>query len=248
MRHDSIIVSRASEHRLGIAVIASLVVHGIAMSLSVPTPGVLLLAPAPPLQVSLRELAAPPVVGPAPESVRPAAPFPAKRVQSERRRHESVPLIASRSETPAPPPASSVQEERVPAPVSAPIPEVDASPAPAPQPAPPPLAAQTAAPRASFSDLLAGYGQTISLVLARYTDYPRLAQMQGWQGAVTMRLRVAPSGRLLDAEVYTSSGHEVLDRQALAMAARAERFPAPPEGLRDREVAVLVPVVFRLER
>ena len=87
-----------------------------------------------------------------------------------------------------------------------------------------------------------------SLVLARYTDYPRLAQMQGWQGAVTMRLRVAPSGRLLDAEVYASSGHEVLDRQALAMAARAERFPAPPEGLRDREVAVLVPVVFRLER
>jgi len=24
-----------------------------------------------------------------------------------------------------------------------------------------------------------------------------------------------------------------------------ERFPAPPEGLRDREIAVLVPIVFR---
>ena len=72
--------------------------------------------------------------------------------------------------------------------------------------------------------------------------------MQGWQGAVTMRLRVAPSGRLIDAEVHASSGHEALDRQALAMAAKPERFPPPPEGLRESEIAVLVPVVFRLER
>lgn len=41
---------------------------------------------------------------------------------------------------------------------------------------------------------------------------------------------------------------EVVDRQALVMASNPERFPAPPEGLREREIAVLVPVVFRLER
>jgi len=244
MRHDPINdVSWASERRLGIAVIASLAAHAVAMSVSLSTPRVLPAEPVPPLQVSLRELAAPPAIA-SPEDVRPAAALRPKRVQVERRKHEPVPPVARGSEPPAPSAASSVQEERIPAPV----PEADASPAPTPQSAPAPLAAQIAAPRTSFSDLLAGYGQTISLVLARYTDYPRLAQMQGWQGAVTMRLRVAPSGRLLDAEVYTSSGHEVLDRQALAMAARAERFPAPPEGLRDREVAVLVPVVFRLER
>ncbi len=98
------------------------------------------------------------------------------------------------------------------------------------------------------SDLLSDYGQAISQVLARHKEYPRIAQMQGWQGAVTMRLRVAPSGRLLDAEVHTSSGYEVLDRQALAMASKAGHLPAPPEGLRDREIAVLVPVVFRLGR
>jgi hypothetical protein len=39
-----------------------------------------------------------------------------------------------------------------------------------------------------------------------------------------------------------------LDRQALAMASKPERFPAPPEGRRDREIAVLVPIVLRLER
>ena len=244
MGHAAITVSWASERRLGVALMASLAAHAVAMSVFLPTSRVWPLDPAPPLLVSLRDLAAvSPAVVPVPEKVTPAPPPSAKRMQTERRKHEPVPL-ARRSEPPAPPAARSVEEE----PVPAPVPEAGVSPAPPPQPAPPPLAAQPPAPRAAFSDLLAGYGQTISLVLARYTDYPRLAQMQGWQGAVTMRLRVAPSGRLLDAEVYTSSGHEVLDRQALAMAARAERFPAPPEGLRDREVAVLVPVVFRLER
>jgi len=86
-------------------------------------------------------------------------------------------------------------------------------------------------------------------MLTPYRRYPPIAQMQGWEGLVTMELHVAPSGRLLDAAVRTSSGHEVLDRQALAMASQAEPFPAAPEALRDREVvAVVVPVVFRLER
>ena len=98
------------------------------------------------------------------------------------------------------------------------------------------------------SELLSSYGQTISKALSRYKEYPRIAQMRGWEGAVTLRLRVAPSGRLIEATVQASSGHEVLDKQAMEMAARAGRLPAPPDGLRDREeVAVLVPIVFRLE-
>jgi protein TonB len=63
-----------------------------------------------------------------------------------------------------------------------------------------------------------------------------------------MRLRVAPGGKLIDARVEGSSGHEVLDTQALEMVKRVPALPQPPESLRDREFAVLVPVVFRLER
>ena len=97
-------------------------------------------------------------------------------------------------------------------------------------------------------ELLAHYGETIADALARYREYPRSAQVWGWQGVVTIRLQVAPSGRLLDAAVHTSSGHEVLDRQAIAMAWIPERLPPLPEGVRDQEVAVLVPIVFRLRR
>jgi protein TonB len=97
-------------------------------------------------------------------------------------------------------------------------------------------------------ELLAHYGETVADALARYREYPRSARVWGWQGVVTMQLRVAPSGRLLEAQVRTSSGHEVLDREAIAMAWRPERLPPLPAGVRDQEVTVLVPIVFRLTR
>jgi protein TonB len=127
----------------------------------------------------------------------------------------------------------------------APVPAPSALPAPSPEQARPPVAALAAGSPAP--ELLSGYGKMISQALARYKEYPRIAQMRGWEGSVTMRLRVAPSGRLIDAELHTSSGHDVLDRQALAMASQAQRFPAPPDGLNGGEIAVLVPIVFRLE-
>jgi len=110
-------------------------------------------------------------------------------------------------------------------------------------PAPPPNAVT-----ANTSELLSAYGQMISQALAPYKRYPVIAQMRGWEGSVTMQLHVAPTGRLLEAEVRISSGYDVLDRQALAMASLADPYPVPPEALSAREIAVLVPVVFRLER
>jgi protein TonB len=232
------------ERRLGTAVVASLAVHAAAMSLSLPAPRVSLFEPLAVLQVSVSEFAVRPAAPPEPASLAPPPPPPAKRIKPEPRKHEPVPL-ARTSEPHAQSPAAIVQEERARA--SAPEGDVALRAAP-PQPALPPLAAQVPAPWVPSPELLSSYGQAISQVLARYKEYPRIAQMRGWEGAVTMRLRVAPSGRLIEAKVQTSSGHEVLDQQALEMAVRAGRLPAPPDGLHDREeVAVLVPIVFRLE-
>ena len=177
------------ERRLGAAVAASLAVHAAALSLSLPAPRVSLLEPRQVLEVYLREAAAPPVVSPEPASLAPAAPIAEKRARPERLRHEPV-ALARTSERPAPLQLEKVEEERAPAP------EPETIIAPQAQPASAPLAVHAAIPRVSRSELLSSYGQTISQALARYKEYPRIAQMQGWQGAVTMRLRVAPSGRL----------------------------------------------------
>jgi periplasmic protein TonB len=222
--------------------VASLAVHAAAVSLSVPAPRVSLFEP-PVLEVYLREVVPPAAVSPEPATLAPAPLAPETPVRPARVKREAVPR-ARKSEPLVSSPAGNVEEERT----QAPAPQVEVVLlAPPPLPSLPP-ATRAPAPGASPAELLFGYGHTISRALEPYKEYPRIAQMRGWQGSVTMRLRVAPSGRLIDAEVHASSGHEVLDRQALAMASKPERFPAPPEGLRDRELAVLVPVVFRLER
>ena len=62
-----------------------------------------------------------------------------------------------------------------------------------------------------------------------------------------MRLNVGANGRPMEAYLHPSSGHRALGTQALEMGKRIAEFPHPPEGLRNREFAVLVPVAFRLQ-
>jgi protein TonB len=235
----------ALDRRFAIALAASLVVHAAAMMLSLSAPKAPAFDPAVPLHVRLLQ---PQPVALIPEPMRPSAevprPAPAKRARPKRETAAPVaPQVAPLPPVHVPEPAVEVAEDRHEEPTLALAPLTPpVEPAPFVLPAPAPL---EPVPTAA---LLAGYGKEISDALARYKEYPRIAQMRGWEGAVTMRLRVASSGRLVDAELYASSGYEVLDKQAIAMATRAAQLPVPPEGLKGSEVAVLVPVVFRLER
>jgi periplasmic protein TonB len=225
-----------SDHRFGVALTASLAAHAAAMTFSLPAPRLAPFAAPAPLQVRLFESPLP-----ATKSTQPVAETSVPLMRMPRK-EKTAPAARTDSPPPSPPATARAMQapEEAPAPVPAP------SVLPSPEQARSPVAAPAAAPRAPAPELLSGYGKMISQALARYKEYPQIAQMRGWEGSVTMRLRVAPSGRLIDAELHTSSGHDVLDRQALAMASQAQRFPAPPDGLSGGEIAVLVPVVFRL--
>jgi len=216
-----------SDHRFGTALTASLAAHAAAMTFSLPAPRLAPFAAPAPLQVRLLES---PLL--APESTKPVAETsaPLKRMP---RTQETA--LSARIDSPPPAPPATARAMEAPGEASAP------------EQARTPVAALSAPSRAPAPELLSGYGKMISQALARYKEYPQIARMRGWEGSVTMRLRVAPSGRLIDAELHTSSGHDVLDKQALAMASQAQRFPAPPDGLNGGEIAVLVPIVFRLE-
>jgi protein TonB len=223
----------ATPRRLAVAIVASLALHVLAWHL-LPPLGTQIAPLARTLEVLLvaQPEAPPPAVEPAPP-MSPPAPVARKPRPAE----------------PARQPAPEARElAREPAPVASPVsapPRAEPAPAiltRAPDPAPVPAVAVPS------PDLLAGYGSSISRLLARHREYPRVAAMRGWEGTVTMRLRVGPGGKLIEAKVEGSSGHPVLDTQALEMVNRVAELPPPPEGLRGREFAVLVPVVFRLER
>jgi protein TonB len=128
-------------------------------------------------------------------------------------------------------------------------PPPDSAAAPAPGPAQPIAAQAEPAPRPMAADptALASYGRTIAGAVAAYRRYPRLAQLRQWQGTTVLQLELAPDGQLAAVRVLSSSGYEILDRQALEMVRAAAPLPPPPAGLSGRALAVDVPVVFRLE-
>jgi len=105
-------------------------------------------------------------------------------------------------------------------------------------------------PKLSDEDLDAArgfYSDQLTREIAKHKQYPKIAQMRGWQGEVQIDLHLDGNGNLLSSKINTSSSYEALDKQALEMVKKASPFPAPPDALRGRTFNILVPVSFRLE-
>jgi protein TonB len=217
--------------RTGAAIAVSLLIHGMALGW-LPGMSRQASAPLPPLVV---RLASPEV----PAARIAVAPAPTPVPESPPRRREAVPVLHAAAPTataraaavPAvPPPIAEALAETVAAP-----PAVVAQPAVAARPAPAPDAGQ-----------LAAYGRELAGAVAAHQRYPRLAQLRQWQGTAVLQLDLAAAGSLLGIRVLSSSGHEVLDRQALEMVREALPLPPLPAALAGRPLTVDVPVVFRL--
>ncbi len=198
----------------------------------------------PPLEIVLQppkpEPPPPPPPPPEPEPPKPEPPKPQPRK-----------ITPPPVKLPPPPP-----EERAisPPPPAAPPPQVIAA-APekvaeptfvAPQP-PPPEPEKPREPPPDIDADLGKYGSLLAREFAKHKQYPRIAQMRGWQGTVRVRLEVDANGTVTSSTVSESSGYEALDKQALEMVKKASPLPMPPEALRHRPFTVTVPVLFRLE-
>lgn len=115
-------------------------------------------------------------------------------------------------------------------------------------PPPPPEPPKPSAPSQQDIDAARNlYGNLLAREIAKYKQYPKVAQMRGWQGETTVELQIDSSGNVLSSKIHDPSGYEVLDKQALEMVKKASPFPAPPDALRGRTFNILVPVSFRLE-
>jgi periplasmic protein TonB len=105
-------------------------------------------------------------------------------------------------------------------------------------------------PKPNDEDLNAArnlYGGQLAREIAKHKQYPKIAQLRGWQGVTQIDLHLDGDGNVLSSKIDTSSGYDALDKQALEMVKKASPFPAPPDALRGRSFNILVPVSFRLE-
>ncbi len=77
-------------------------------------------------------------------------------------------------------------------------------------------------------------------------EYPRLARRRGWEGAVTLLLRVNEQGVVTDTELIESSGYAVLDDAARDAAGKAHFEPAERAGV-SVSSSITLTYRFRLE-
>ncbi|HNV88481.1 MAG TPA: energy transducer TonB [Methylotenera sp.] len=180
-------------------------------------------------------------------------PEPPKPVEPIKPVSEPIKPLPKKMPKPDPIPVQDIKPEPVtseppppPAVITA-APKADAPPvitAPPPPPEPP---KKIEPDEADISAALSQYGGTLGRAIAKHKQYPKIAQMRGWQGDCLLDLKIDGSGNVLSANVKESSGFEALDKQALEMVRKASPFPAPPEALRGRSFDITVPVSFKLE-
>lgn len=247
-----------------VAFVLSLLVHaGVILSL----PGLRVPVPSepPPMVVELAPMPEPVVTPPPPVPEPKRAPAAAPRLPPppvKEKPPEPPPVIARIVPQPEAPPEVRVppqpEPKPEPKPPPAPEPRVEAPPPPVAPPRPePPLAAvepavkaaapAPPAPTAPDPGLLKAYGNVLAQAIGQRKNYPRLARMRNWQGTTELRLQIGTDGKLRDLTVTHSSGYDLLDQQAIAMVKQTLPLPQLPATLRGTEVAVTVPVVFKLE-
>ncbi|MCX7189683.1 MAG: energy transducer TonB [Methylotenera sp.] len=175
----------------------------------------------------------PPVALPEPAKVEPIKP---KIVSKPIIKPILLPTETKNEPTP-PPPTEVIAIASKPEAPPSPVPPAPIVPHDPPQPIAPP---DTSAARDS-------YGNTLWGAIGKHKQYPRIAQMRGWQGEAIVELQLDGNGKLKSKKIIQSSGYDALDKQALDMVEKAMPFPAPPEVLRGGSFSIKVPIPFKLE-
>ncbi|HXZ50661.1 MAG TPA: energy transducer TonB [Burkholderiales bacterium] len=231
----------ASGRTLEYALVASLGLH---LALFVVFPAVHFASLAPPKQPPLVARLEP--AQPAPAAV-PQAPVVAPPEEEKPlakpvvRRPRAKPVVGAMPVSKAPPPPAPVapQPEAAVAEVAPVAPVVQ--PAAAAVAAPAPIAEQPS------EAMLAQYRLAVIEAARRYKRYPRVALDNNWQGRAEVRMAIGTDGTISALSVRASSGHEILDREALDMIRRAKPLTPIPATLRGTAFTVDIPVVFSLE-
>ena len=186
-----------------------------------------LYTPAPPAPAPVAALSPPPEVPPSPK------PMPPKPQAKPKPKPKPRALA---------PPKPMTRDEAEPPPAPAPAPTTVATTGPLTGLASPaPVGAPE--PKPDF-DWLRGY---LAGQIRRHTHYPGEARRQGWEGQVLIRAVIGGRGDLLEAEIVKSSGHAVLDDEALATLRRVMPVPAAKTSGWS-QVAVTIPFDYRLKR
>jgi protein TonB len=118
-----------------------------------------------------------------------------------------------------------------------------------PKPKPQPPVPMTSAPqrqRTVSLAVVASWHSKIVGLIERNKAYPPTAQGRGETGVVQLAYSLDRQGRVLASRVVRSSGHAMLDQEALATVRRAQPFPPPPADLPGAKFDFTQPLKFSI--
>lgn len=195
----------------------------------------------PPAPLEARLVEPPPPPPRKEEAVKPPAP--------------TAPPVRKAAPRPKPPAVAKPAPEPEPEPESEP--EFAAEPQPAPAlPAPPPVPPVVAKveprpmpqqPSAAQVEAVTREQYRLALIDAarRHNRYPPLARENNWEGEVLVRMEIAADGRV-SLGIERSSGHPILDRQAMEMFKRAQAQVPVPSTLRGKTLSFELRAIYNL--
>ncbi len=200
-----------------------------------------------PVAVELQPAAAPAAASGRGHPVPPPRPVPRSRPVRAKKPHAHRPAARHRPAS-RPRPVLSRPLNVLPAHPASQTAKAGAAEIPAPASAAPASAAPaSAAAPPDPAALRSAYLARLRAAIARHQVYPRQARRRGEQGRVVLALLIDQDGAFRELRVRRSSGSPRLDRAALQALRRMGRADPLPPGLGQRQWAISVPLVFRLE-
>ena len=197
----------------------------------------------PPVQEPAPSVAEPATTEPVQTAAEPVAasePAPATQTTPNLSEDRSFPL----SNPPPPEEPTPPAERGSPSATQAAPALVDSPAGTAPAPSPPHTAGTVQRPTRGRGDLR-WLAETLYSRVEQLKRYPHIARMNRWEGRVVLKAVILESGELADLQVAQSSGHAVLDRDAMEILRRATPLPLK-QPLGQPRVAVHVPVSYTL--
>ena len=107
--------------------------------------------------------------------------------------------------------------------------------------------AAVAAPAGPDPGALDRYRLQLVTAAAQFKRYPRAAIDNNWEGEVVVRMTIGADGMIAALGIKSSSGYEVLDRQALDMFRIAKPFVLLPPELAGREFELELRAIYSLK-
>jgi periplasmic protein TonB len=117
-----------------------------------------------------------------------------------------------------------------------------------PKPEPPQEAKQATAPPAAAPSVAVVHRWESELVahIERFKRYPAEARARGDQGVARVSFTIDRDGWVRATRIVQSSGSPELDNEALAMLARAQPVPRPPDRMPANHLSFAVPIRFNI--